>query len=435
MGESKLAVLFLTILAAGTAMVVPMVALLVRFHGGVAQAVVWRSLVVAMAGAGLGLSVTAIVHLSLIASRRSVYARRQARVATWTQVWCAVAAGAGAPTVRSKDQSVAAQGAALVLQDLTGEGAERVRLALLDGDIIAAELSLATRGLLSQVGTSTAALERLAWIAVPEALPLFEVAAGSSSERTSRAALLGVMRVLAGQRKPEDVGSSVMDAVEEHVNATRDPEGSRPYLTAVMLAAGDNLAWLCRELLGKSTTESVRVAALDAMGRSQRPEAGEVATATLLGGAQGETKAAALRTLARAGFVPKVAVAAVVAAASDVATAVRVHAAYALVGVEPSIALPTLWHGLADEAWEVRRACADALVSYGRSGAEVLRRAATRHSDKFARDMSTMMLGGSGSPEAGTVPVGTAPVGGAPELTGAWTDLPLIGEVAVRGHA
>jgi len=430
MGESKLAALFLTILAAGTAMVVTMVALLVQFHGDVAHTVVWRSLIVALAGAGLGLSVTAIVHLTLIASRRSVHARREAQVAAWTRSWCAVAAGAEAPTVRGVDQEVAAEGAARVLQDLTGEGAERIRLALLDSGLIDAELSRATRGLLSELGTSTAALERLAWIAVPEALPLFEVAAGSRSERVSRAALLGAMRVLAGQRNPEDVGGTVMDAVEEHVRAARDPEGSRPYLTAVMSAAGDNLAWLCRELLGHSTTESVRVAALDAIGRSQRAEAGELATAVLMGGSQGEAKAAALRTLARVGFVPTFAVAAVVAAAGDAATAVRVQAVYALVGVEPSIALPALWRGLADEAWEVRRACADTLLNRGGAGEEVLRRAALRHSDKFARDVSTMMLGVLVS-----TPGGAAPIGTGHGLAGTPTDLPLIGDTAVRGHA
>src|SRR5690606_26356160 len=258
MGESRLAALFLTILAAGTALVVAMVALLVQFTDGAEEAAVWRALMVAMAGAGVGLSVAAIVHLSLIASRRAAYLRREARVVSWTEAWCAVAAGADTPTVKPVDTDVAAEGAALVLQDLTGEGAQRIRQALRDGGVIEAELSLATRGLLGQAGDSTAALGRLAWIAVPEALPLFEVAS-TGSERASRAALLGVMRVLAEQRKPEQVGSSVVLAIEEHVTASRDPEATRPYLTAVMMAAGENLPWLCRELLGNNATACVQV--------------------------------------------------------------------------------------------------------------------------------------------------------------------------------
>ena len=430
MGESKLAALFLTILAAGTAMLVTMVALLVQFLDGVGQAEVWRSIVVALAGAGMGLAVIGIVHLSLIASRRTAHARRELRIANWTHAWCAVAAGAEAPAVRGSDREVAAEGAALVLQDMTGEGAERIRLALLAGGTVTADLALATRGLLSQVGISTAALERLAWIAVPEALPLFEVAAGSSSDRVSRAALLGAMRVLAEQRNPDEVGATVIGAIEEHVRATRDPEGARPFLTAVMLAADDNLGWLCRELLAGGTSATVRVAALDAIGRSQRPEAGEIATVALLGGSQGEVGAAALRTLARVGFVPPVAAAAVVAAASDENRAVRVQAAYALVGAGVDVALPALWTGLADEAWEVRRACADALQGYGRAGEELLRRAAAQHSDRFARDVSLMALGAHDPREAGRRPVENARV-----VSAAQIDQALIGDFAARGLA
>jgi len=431
MGESKLAALFLTILAAGTAMLVTMVALLVQFLGGIGQAEVWRAIIVALAGAGMGLSVVGIVHLSLIASRRTASARRDAHIANWTHVWSAVAAGADGPSVRTEAMEAAAEGAALVLQDTKGEGAERIRLALLASGTITADLALATRGLLSQAGDSTAALERLAWIAVPETLPLFEVAAGSSSDRVSRAALLGLMRVLAGQRNPEDIGVAVIEAVEEHVRTTRDAEGARPFLTAVMLAADDNLAWLCRELLASGATTTVRVAALDAMGRSQRPEAGEIATVALLGGAQGETKAAALRTLASVGYVPPVAVKAVVTAASDAVKAVRVQAAYALVGVESSVALPALWDGLADEAWEVRRACADALLSYGRAGAELLRRAALEHSDRFARDVSNMALGTQGSTVVASKPAVAAVRDGPIPLA----ELPLIGDFAARGLA
>lgn len=431
MGESKLAALFLAILAAGTAMLVTMVALLVQFLGGTGEAEVWRSIVVAMAGAGMGLSVTGIVHMSLIASRRTAHARREARIATWTQVWCAVAAGADAPVVRSSEREVAAEGAALVLQELTGEGAERVRSALLDDGTIESEMALATRGLLSQVGASTAALERLAWIAVPESLPLFEVAAGSSSARVSRAALLGVMRVLAATTNPDDVGASVLDAIAEHMRAARDPEGTRPFLTAALLAAEDNLAWLCRELLAGGADQSVQVAALDALGRSHRPEAGEVATLALVGGAEGETKAAALRTLARVGFVPPAAEATVVAAMGDAVKAVRINAAYALVGVEPTVSLPTLWNGLADDAWEVRRACADALISHGRAGSELLRRAASHHSDRFARDVSQMVLGVA-APTGATTMAQAAAVRDGPASQ---PDVLLIGDFAARGLA
>src|SRR5690606_41295774 len=122
--------------------------------------------------------------------------------------------------------------------------------------------------------------------------------------------------------KLDQVGGAVVLAIGEQVTAGREPEAARPYLTAVMMAAGENLPWLCRELLGNNETACVHVAALDAMGRSHRPEAGDIATTVLLGGSTGETKAAALRTLAQVGHVPPLAVKTVVKAASDEVTAV-----------------------------------------------------------------------------------------------------------------
>ena len=103
--------------------------------------------------------------------------------------------------------------------------------------------------------------------------------------------------------------------------------------------------------------------------------------------------AAALRVLSHFGHVPGSAVSAVVASAEvGEGIGVRVNATHALVGVEPSVALPVLWRLLADASWEVRRAATDALVRLGARGVDVLRRAASAHQDRFARDVASMAL-------------------------------------------
>jgi len=241
-------------------------------------------------------------------------------------------------------------------------------------------------------GPSTAALERLAWIAMPDAMPLFARAARSRDTRCARAALLGMARVLAKQADPQLFGEELVDAIQDHLATARDPAGTRTFLSTVLVAAGDHLAWLCARTLRRRQHEVAHVAALEAIGLSHRPEALELATETLLGATEDETLAAALRALWRVGHVPEEAHDAVIEDADAAHMGTRVQAAYALTWLPPDRALPTLWTLLGDRAWEVRRAAAffalavlyGLLVSLGTTALDVvLPHSPHRAADRF----------------------------------------------------
>lgn len=391
MSQPRLAALFLAVLAAGTAVLVTMVALLVQFRGA-DQSAVWRSLVVALGGVGMALSLVGLVHLSFISARRAVAARQESLVADWLQVWSAVAAGATVPAVKPELEVVAATAAASILQELTGDSAARVRDALRQSGTTAAESRRARRGISSGSRSAVEALERLAWIADPQALPLFDSAV-TKGARAARAALLGAMRVLAEQDRPDQAADVIVDMVERYLGGLRDPEGGRPFLTAALLASGAHLGRICTLLMAPGRHEVARTAAIEAVCRSHRPEAGELVGNALLRGLEGETKAAALRGLALIGLVDLSTARVVVDATSDDAVAIRVNAAHALTGVEPELALPALWECLADRAWEVRLAASDTLLRYGSAGEGLLRRAVVEHPDRYARDVASMSLG------------------------------------------
>src|SRR5690606_22227437 len=193
--------------------------------------------------------------------------------------------------------------------------------------------------------------------------------------RAARAALLGAMRVLAEQDRPDQAAAVIVATVERYLGGVRDPEGRRPFLTAALPASGAHPGRICTLLMAPGRHEVARTAAIEAVCRSHRPEAGELVGNALLRGLEGETKAAALRGLALIGLVDLSTARVVVDATSDDAVAIRVNAAHALTGVEPELALPALWECLADRAWEVRLAASDTLLRYGSAGEGLLRRA------------------------------------------------------------
>lgn len=386
-----MAALFVAILAASFVVLVTMVALLVQFQVGAAQATVWRALVLSLSGAGVALCVVAIVHLSLLAARHAAGGRRERLLAAWTEIWSEVAVGGPTPAIPEGESEIPSRAAALVLQDVTGEGASRIRGALLATGLVAADIAEASSALQSRMGRATPALERLAWVAAPEALMVFQRAVAVSDPRAARAALLGAARVLAAQDRPEEVGDTVVRIIEGYVYFAPDQAGARAYLTSVLVAAGPHLVWLCAAVLSNTLPGVAHAAALDALAMAQSPEAKEIATEMLLVGTDDETKAAALRTLARIGQVPASAISAVIAAGDDQHEGVRVQAAHALVGTGSRVALPALWHLLGDKSFEVRLASAEALRRLGKTGEEVLRRAASSHPDAYARGIAAMV--------------------------------------------
>lgn len=392
MRGAGLASLFVAILIVAAAVSVTMFAMLAWFVTGQGTVNAWRSLVLALTVAGVALGTVALVHLALVAYRQEVARRRERLVAGWTRAWGGVAAGGDVPVVPPEARTTASEAAARVIQQLTGEGVKRVRSGLHTSGVLEAELAAAARGIGVPRSGSTAALERLAWIATPDALSLFARAARGSDLRSARAALLGMTRVLAERSHPEPVGPELVAAIEAHLSAMRDPAGTRTFLSTMLMAAGDHLAWLCGRLLRRGQPEVAHVAALEAIGLSHRPEALELATEALLGAVEDETVAAALRALARVGHVPERAHAAVLEAASAAHVGTRVQAAYALVWLPPHVAVRALWTLLGDRTWDVRRAAAQALARSGAPGERALREAADSHPDRFAKDVAEITL-------------------------------------------
>lgn len=391
MSTRKTAALFVAILAAALVVLVTMVGLLVQFQVSAAQSTAWRALIVSLGGAGVSLCVVAIVHLSLLAVRNSEASRRERLVTAWTEIWSEVAVGGPTPALPEGESEIPSQAAALVIQDVSGEGASRIRGALLATGLVAADIAEAAAALQSQHGRATPALERLAWIAAPEALPVFQRAVAVSDPRAARAALLGAARVLAAQERPEELGDVVVRIFEGYIYFAPDQAGARAYMTSVLVAAGPHLVWLCAAVLSNTLPSVAHAAALDALSMAQSPEAKEIATEMLLVGTDDETKAAALRTLARIGQVPASAVEAVRGACAHDHPGVRVQAAHALVGTGATVAVPVLWQLLGDTSFEVRFASAEALRRLGSIGQETLRRAATSHPDAYARGIASMV--------------------------------------------
>ncbi len=410
-----LASMFVAIVGVAAVVLATLATVLLRFAVDAGPWSAWRSLVVALAAAGAALGAVALLHLALIAARQSIAWRHAQRILHWTVVWSDVAAGGRLPPLPVRAHDAIVDAAAQVLEQVQGEGAERVRALLADTGLLARDLDVASRALGTPRGRSAAALERLARIAAPSALPLFRRAATSHDVRTARGALLGAARVLAAQERPEPLGNELVGAIADHVAVQPGSAATRPFLTASLIAAGNHLPWLAGTLLAGDGEEAAQVAALEALGLSRRPEAMEIAADVLRRDAEDEVRAAALRTLARLGHVPERAIADVIAASTDAHVGTRVQAAYALVGLPLDVALPTLWPMLGDRVWDVRRAAATAMLRCGDQGVTALRHAAGSHFDGFARDVahyaSTHGLVGATAPALAPVPVAAASSG------------------------
>ncbi|MCC6311546.1 MAG: HEAT repeat domain-containing protein [Trueperaceae bacterium] len=398
MRRAKLIVIFVLILAASTTVAITMGALLLRYGTtGADQSVSWRSLVVAMTGVGAAFGLMTIAHLSLFAARQLGAERTSKRTEAWLRTWSAVAAGGEPPAVAKGELVAASEGASLLMQEIEGREAVRLRAALDSAGVTGNDLRIAAAGGTGSTAGASAALERLAWAAVPAAMPLFRKAATSPEPRVAQAALLGACRVLGAQSVPEPLGRDVVAAIVAHAASAREPYGSRAFLAAAMATTGRHQAWLAATLLGRQAPEAVRAATLDAVGITRTSEAGAVVS-QWLGSNRGSRRAveaevlsAALKALARLGHLDEAAEEAAVEATRHEHTGVRVQAAHALVGATPERALPALWELLADKAFDVRLAAATALTACGSTGEALLKRCATSHRDPFAMDIASLM--------------------------------------------
>ncbi len=417
MRRAKLTVVFILILSASVTVAVTMGALLLRYEGADAgQSGSWRSLLVAMAGVGAGIGLVTIAHLSLFAARQLGAERLSKRTEGWLKVWSVVAAGGEPPVVERGDLIAASEGAALLMQEVEGHEAVTLRRALDSAGVTGNDLRIAAAGGAGSTARAAAALERLAWAAVPAAMPLFRKAATSPEPRVAQAALLGACRVLAAQGAAEPFGREVAAAIVAHAVAAREPYGSRAFLAAAMATTGPHQAWLAATLLERPAPEAVRAATLDAIGITRMSEAGAVVSRWLGSNREAgravepEVLAAALKALARLGHLDGAAEDAAVEATRHEHPGVRVQAAHALVGARPERALPALWDLLADRSFDARLAAATALKACGSEGEALLKRCATSHRDAFAMDIASLVRSRQGltPPAAREAPQSTA---------------------------
>lgn len=114
-----------------------------------------------------------------------------------------------------------------------------------------------------------------------------------------------------------------------------------------------------------------------------------------------EVRAAALRALARLGYVPQEAEAGVVAALADEVEFVRIHGTRAAPLLPEGAALPALREAAGDPSWWVRRAAAESLAAMREPGVAELRKVAAEHADRYAREMAEQVLR-----DAGLLPAG-----------------------------
>lgn len=385
MPSTRTASTYLVILAAAAVAAVTMTALLVQFLGPSEQSLALRSVIVALAGAGAALALVAILNLTLVAARRAPAGHAE-DLDTWARVWGEVSDGAPPPVVPRGAAAIASEAAALVLKNMVGEGAEAVRDAVAASGVLRAELTAVGQA----GGKDPAALERLAWLAFPETLPLFLRAATGVDARAAHAGLFGACRVLAGRGPVDRAVPQVARAIADHTSVSSNPRGARPFIAAALVASGVRVTALCTQLLSMRVQEEVAAAVFDALGSVQPPDAATLVGDALIAGLTGEAEAAALRALGRIGSVIDAAVPAVVNAASSEHEGVRVQAAHTLAGVKLTDSLPVLWRLLGDRSYEVRLAAAAAMQRCGREGDAALHLAQSTHEDAFARDMAAM---------------------------------------------
>lgn len=145
---------------------------------------------------------------------------------------------------------------------------------------------------------------------------------------------------------------------------------------------GDAGLPLSRELL-LTAPDTLKNAALDVLAR-QRVRSLDVTVTTLLGNDNPELRAGALRVLTSSGTLNPDLHSRVLTLTEDDVPFVRVQATRAAALIDP-LPCARLWTLLGDTHWWVRRAAAQGLLR-APGGQVLLRQAATRHSDRYARD-------------------------------------------------
>lgn len=400
MHRPRVVAVFLSTVIASVSVMATMGGLALWFGEAANPTQAWWSLELALGGVAVALVIMAVLHLGLLTSEAFSAAAVKRRAGEWELAWVQVASGDPAPTVLRRHRVPASEAAAAVLRELRGDAAESVRMALLDTGITANDIALATTAKGSRAGKwavelrgggwpsrrATSALQRLAWQAPIEALPLFKRAATSNDLAHARAALLGTCRCLGEAPQDRELLSTVIATITAHANRPGRAGVARPFLAGALINAGNGALAVCEELLDGDLPEPVKAAALDALAVIQPEGTAPVVSSALLASLSGEALAAALRTLAAIGVVPEECARVILDASRHEEEGVRVQAAHALSSVPAAVGLPTLWQLLGDNSFEVRLAAAKAARDSGVTGQQMLQSAIELHPDPYARD-------------------------------------------------
>jgi HEAT repeat protein len=229
------------------------------------------------------------------------------------------------------------------------------------------------------------ALDMLAALALPETLQ--PVLAQLHDPRRS-------IRSVAVRAAAHSLAETPNDhaALECFLSALCSADLSESVLEDALFLTGDAARYLLIGLLVMDDLPArLLVATVNVAGQLQLMELSPQIV-THLGDPQPEVRSAVLQTLVRWNYVPQSATEGVLKCIKDPVEAVRVLAVRALALIAEEGAVPLLWTALADPAWLVQRAAAQALLHFGRTGASVLKDAARRHPDQRAAQLAVQCL-------------------------------------------
>jgi hypothetical protein len=338
--------------------------------------------VAAVAVAGLGLTALLVVQIGAHAlSRRSTRGAIQA-TAHWGERW--MRAAEGGPMPDGPLDAAAADALARLRDAVRGDSAVAFEDLYERSGLLIGDLDTAARGRgIAKVG----AIERLAMMRHPASLESLVRLASTRDPVVSRLGRRAAVRTLAGGRV--DAGR----ATRAGLRLLDDARVGSGEATELLLLLDGAATPLLRELLRPATLRPrhVRIAALDAVGRSGRIDLA-VHVASWLHDPEPELRAAALRAFRWLEHVPPQDEEAVLEALADPVPFVRTQAAGACVALRGRDVRGALWGALADPDRWVRRTAASTLAAFGSDGRETLRQAAREHPDRFGRDVAAEVL-------------------------------------------
>jgi HEAT repeat protein len=308
----------------------------------------------------------------------------------WTEWWIGLAlAGPDAPAEagpgRRKLPRVAVDSVLSLLEAVKGEEGDRLKEALVSRGL---DRWFARRARSSHLTARLDAIEALGKARLPhtldDLLDLFRHSKPVVRRMAARAAA-GTLAVLPPEPGPDSPHDRFIEAIKR---ADLQPGVVQEALLLLETRAGPVLR---RLLADPELSDSLRWVVLETTGRLGLAEmADELAGAS--DHPDPELRAATFRALRRLGSVPEGAEGHLLEAVDDEVDFVRVQAAHAAAFLPAQTALPALEPRLQDPSWWVRRAAAGSLARLGEIGVATVKRAATFHPDRAAREMAIQIL-------------------------------------------